>query len=150
MVKKKISKCIACGLLVEWEAWAAGPVCYPCFWGARLYHENGISRIEDIPQPFDDVLRQMFEKYNYLWPDDLIKAWETKAFDKCDTTLKRWWSPKGGLGDKAVRDPEATCLDFDPSPAGLGHFAECDGDGHYLCRACKWKTRVSGEKQVCV
>ncbi len=150
MTKKKISKCIACGRLVEWKNWAAGPVCYPCYWGAKLYHENGIHRIEDLPPPFDEMLSQMLEKGNYLWPDDLIKVLETKPFDKCDTSMRRWWSPKGGLGDKAVRDPDAPCLDFDPSMSGLGDMQQCETDGHYLCRACKWKVREPDEKQVSV
>jgi len=137
-MKPKISKCIACGLKVEWTAWASGPVCYPCYWGAKLLYELGISLIEDIPEASREMLSQLFKNGGYLWPDDLIKAWGKRAFEKCDTNLLRWWSPQGGLGDKGVRDPESPCRDFDPSPLRLGEFPECEGDGHYLCRTCKY------------
>lgn len=53
---------------------------------------------------------------------------------------------RGQLGDKGVRDPEYPCPDFDPSPLGLGALAECEGDGHYLCKKCKYLVRVQGGK----
>lgn len=55
---------------------------------------------------------------------------------------------KQGVGMKGIRDPEACCAEFDPSAQEPGDFAQCDGDGHYLCKSCRWKTRVSGEEQT--
>jgi len=138
MTKRKISKCLSCGRMVEWENWASGPVCYPCYWAAKLFHEHGIERIEDIPLASREMLSQLFKKGGYLWPDDLITAWQKKTFEKCDTNLLRWWSPRGSLGDKGVRDPEYPCPDFDPSPLRLDERPECQGDGHYLCKECKY------------
>ncbi len=92
--KHRIGKCIACGRVVEWDACAAGPVCYPCYWGAKLYYENGIKRVEDILPAFAPQLEMMFIKGGYSWPSDLAIALKNRYFDKCDTELRRWWSPR--------------------------------------------------------
>jgi hypothetical protein len=92
--KKKIQKCIACGLLVEYTSWAAGPVCYPCYWGAKLeYSLNPITNIDQMPVEFQNMLRSMFEKGGYSFPFDLIESWKQKPYLKCNTMLRRWWSP---------------------------------------------------------
>ncbi len=80
--------------------WAAGPVCYPCFWGAKLYYENGYAEFAQIPKDFANILGDLFRKCGYLWPDDLIEAFTTKPFHKASTMLQRWWSPKYFVEDE--------------------------------------------------
>lgn len=89
---KRFGKCIACRRVVEWEAWAAGPVCYPCYWGAKFLYENGINRVEDIPSALVPGLEIIFTKGGYNWPTDLTWSLINHYFDKCDTELRRWWS----------------------------------------------------------
>ena len=91
--KRRLGNCIACKRRVEWEAWAAGPVCYPCYWGAKLVYENGIEKVEDIPAALVPPLETMFKKGGYNWPTDLNWALINRHFDKKDTELERWWSP---------------------------------------------------------
>ena len=92
--KKRLGKCIACKRLVEWEAWAAGPVCYPCYWGAKLlYGTPPIEKVEDIPPALVPQLEAIFKKGGYNWPTDLTWALINRHFDRCDTQLRRWWSP---------------------------------------------------------
>ncbi len=91
--KKKIQQCIACGLKVEYTNWAAGPVCYPCYFGAKLEYENGITNIEQIPVELRNVMKDLFEKNGYDFPFDLIESWKQKHYRKCNTMLRRWWSP---------------------------------------------------------
>jgi len=46
----------------------------------------------------------------------------------------------GTMGDKGIRDPEAPCERFDPSPYQIGDGPrDCYTDGHYLCRECKFR-----------
>ena len=92
--RKRLGKCIACKRLLEWEAWAAGPVCYPCFFGAKMLYENGIEKVEDIPPALQTQLEMIFKKNGYSWPTDLTWALINRHFDRCDTELRRWWSPK--------------------------------------------------------
>ncbi|MDD5510460.1 MAG: hypothetical protein PHI12_06605 [Dehalococcoidales bacterium] len=91
--RKKMGKCIACGRPVEWENWAAGPVCYPCYWGAKLLYESGIDKVADIPPALVPMLESLFLKGGYNWPTDLTWALINRPFDKADTMLRRWWSP---------------------------------------------------------
>lgn len=93
MVKRAIGKCLACGWKVEWENWASGPVCYPCYYGAKLLYENGIDKIENIPAALQPTLESIFKKNGYNWPTDLSWSFINRHFDKCDTQLLRWWSP---------------------------------------------------------
>jgi hypothetical protein len=90
----KTGKCISCGRIVEWEAWAAGPVCYPCYFGAKLVYESGIERVQDIPPALVPQLEMMFIKGGYSWPSDLTWALINRPFEKCNTELRRWWSPR--------------------------------------------------------
>jgi len=48
---------------------------------------------------------------------------------------------QGGRGRVAFafRDPEAPCDRFDVTPTQPGDFADCETDGHYLCRMCRWR-----------
>lgn len=96
VVRTKVAKCIACGRRVEWEAWAAGPVCYPCYWGAKLLYESGIEKVEDIPPALVPQLEMIFMKGGYTWPSDLAWSLVHRHFDKKDTELARWWSPPEG------------------------------------------------------
>ncbi len=41
-------------------------------------------------------------------------------------------------GQIGIRDWDSPCSEFNSSPRQLGDFTECEGDGHYLCRKCKW------------
>lgn len=91
--KKRLGKCLACGRLVEWEAWAAGPVCYPCYWGARLFYENGIDNVQQIAPALRPQLEAIFLKGGYQWPTDLTWSLINRPFDKCNTELRRWWRP---------------------------------------------------------
>ncbi len=91
--RKKIQKCIACGRMVEWENWAAGPVCYPCYWGAKIEYGNGVTNIGQIPIELQKMLRAMFERGGYSFPFDLTESWKQKHYLKCNTMLRRWWSP---------------------------------------------------------
>ena len=90
---RRIGKCLACGRKVEWEAWAAGPVCYPCFWGARLFYENGINKVDLIPPELRPQLEAIFLKGGYQWPTELTWSFINRHFDKCNTELLRWWRP---------------------------------------------------------
>ena len=135
--RRRLAKCIACGRKVEWEAWAAGPVCYPCYWGAKLVYESHTFTVEDIPPALQPMLETFFKNGGYNWPSDLTWGLVNRHFDKCDNGLRRWWSARGGVGDRGIRDPEAPCNDFDPSPPQLGDFRDCESDGHYLCKECK-------------
>lgn len=80
--------------------WAAGPVCYPCWWAAKFYYENGYNSFADIPSEFANMLTDHFSKNGYLYPDDLIGAFQTKPFRKASTMLRRWWSPKFHVEDE--------------------------------------------------
>jgi len=80
--------------------WAAGPVCYACFWAAKFYYENGYNEYADIPKEFADMLGDLFRKTGYLYPDDLIEAFRTKPFRKASVMLRRWWSPKYHVEDE--------------------------------------------------
>lgn len=91
--RRKLGKCIACGRKVEWEAWAAGPVCYPCYWGAKLFYESGITKVEDIPPALTLQMETIFLKGGYQWPTELTWSFINRHFDKCNTVLLRWWSP---------------------------------------------------------
>jgi len=92
--KKKIQKCISCGRMVEWERWAAGPVCYPCYWGAKLeFSLKPITSIDQMPIESQNMLSDMFVKNGYNFPYDLIESWKQKYYLKCNTQMRRWWSP---------------------------------------------------------
>ena len=94
--------CITCRRVLEpvKTQWAAGPVCYPCFWAAKFYYENGYAEFKDIPSDFANMLGELFRKNGYLWPDDLIEAFRTKPFKKASVMLRRWWSPKFFMEDE--------------------------------------------------
>ena len=94
---RKRDKCIVCRRPLEplKAGSASGPVCYPCFWGAKLLYEQGIETVDQIPPQLAPLIADMFRKCGYLWPDDLIKALEDKPFTKKDTEMERWWSPRG-------------------------------------------------------
>ena len=57
--------------------------------------------------------------------------------------LDRWiWlvaelNGRGVVGAPGVRDPEHPCKQFDTGSTIAS--ADCDGDGHYLCRECARK-----------
>lgn len=92
----KKQRCMTCGRPLEpvQHQWAAGPVCYACWWAAKFYYENGYNSFADIPTEFANVLADHFRKNGYLYPDDLIQAFATKPFRKASTMLRRWWFPK--------------------------------------------------------
>ena len=69
-------------------------MCYPCYWGAKLEYENGITDVNQIPAEMANGLGDLFTKSGYSWPFDLIEAWKQRHYDKADTELRRWWSPK--------------------------------------------------------
>jgi len=100
--KLKRQVCISCGRVLEpvETQWAAGPVCYPCYWAAKFYYENGYAEFKQIPSDFANRLSNLFAKNGYLWPDDLIEAFRTKPFKKASTMLRRWWSPKFFVEDE--------------------------------------------------
>ncbi len=99
---RKNPKCMTCRRPLEPTPvqWAAGPVCYACFWGAKLYYENGYAEFEQIPKDFANMLGDLFRKTGYLYPDDLIEAFRTKPFKKASVMLRRWWSPKFFVEDE--------------------------------------------------
>lgn len=74
-------------------SWAAGPVCYPCYWAAKLLYEQGIEKVTDIPSALAPPLEAMFRNNGYNFPTDLTWALINRHFDKCNTVLRRWWSP---------------------------------------------------------
>jgi hypothetical protein len=81
--------------------WAAGPVCYPCYWAAKFYYESGYNEFADIPKDFATMLgNDLFRKNGYLYPDDLIEAFKTKPFRSASVMLRRWWSPKFHVEDE--------------------------------------------------
>lgn len=94
--------CICCQRELEpvKTQWAAGPVCYSCFWAAKFYYESGYSEFGQIPPDFASVLGDLFIKNGYCWPDDLIEAFKIKSFKKASTMLRRWWSPKFFVEDE--------------------------------------------------
>ncbi len=96
------SKCLTCGRPLEplGPGLAAGPICYPCFWAAKLYYENGYNEFADIPKDFANGLGDLFRKVGYLWPDDLIQEFKDKHFRKFSMMLRRWWSPKFHVEDE--------------------------------------------------
>lgn len=100
----KRQSCMCCKRPLEpvKTQWAAGPVCYACFWAAKFYFECGYEGFDQIPvQPeFIKRLRELFEKNGYLYPDDLIEAFRVKAFRKASVMLRRWWSPKYHIEDE--------------------------------------------------
>jgi len=98
----KKQRCMACGRTLEpvKVQWAAGPVCYACWWAAKFYYENGWNGYDDIPQEFATMLGGLFRKNGYLYPDDLIEAFKTKPFRKASTMMRRWWSPKFHIEDE--------------------------------------------------
>jgi hypothetical protein len=50
------------------------------------------------------------------------------------------------VGAPGVRDPEHPCDQYDPTPSEIGAHGECEGecetDGHYLCRGCRWRIKT--------
>jgi len=98
----KRTRCPCCKRVLEprTPGMAAGPVCYPCYWGAKLYYESGYAEFADIPHDFANGLGDLFRKVGYLWPDDLIEAFKTKPFRKASTMMRRWWSPKFFVEDE--------------------------------------------------
>ena len=91
----KHDKCICCSRSLEplKPGSAAGPVCYPCYWGAKLFYENKIETIEGIPVQLIPMISGMFQRSGYTWPDDLLQSWKDKHFAKKDTEMERWWFP---------------------------------------------------------
>jgi hypothetical protein len=51
---------------------------------------------------------------------------------------RRWAVPNGRkpVGLPGNRDPENPCVVYEPRPVEPGDFADCQGDGHYLCKEC--------------
>jgi len=96
-------KCITCGRPLQpvKHQWAAGPVCYACWWAAKFYYESGYDSYSDIPIEFRNMLASHFYNNGYLYPDDLIRAFELKAFKKASTMMRRWWSPKFHVEDES-------------------------------------------------
>ncbi len=43
---------------------------------------------------------------------------------------------EGTIGEPGMRDSEFPCNEFMPGKPGAGHHADCQGDGHYLCKNC--------------
>lgn len=92
-------KCICCRRPLDMEgaerrgAIASGPVCYPCYWAAKLVHESAIKTVEAIPDALKPSLAQLFRNGGYSWPTDLVRALEARHFDKADTVMRRWWNP---------------------------------------------------------
>ncbi len=98
----KRQRCMCCKRTLEpvKVQWAAGPVCYPCFWAAKFYFENGYNEYADIPQEFANMLGDLFRKNGYLYPDDLIQEFKDKHFKSASVMLRRWWSPKYHVEDE--------------------------------------------------
>lgn len=140
MKDKKLKRqvCIACRRVLEPVKiqWAAGPVCYPCYWAAKFYYENGYQEFASIPTDFAHMLGDLFTQSGYLWPDDLIQEFKDKHFKRMDVEMRRWWSPKYNcLGSEGIRDPEHPCERFYRGKAEV-FLADCETDGHYLCQEC--------------
>lgn len=106
MPRTKVSRCISCGLLVEWTTWATGPVCHPCYWAAKLLYESGITDLSRLHPALREQLRSIFEKNGHVWPDSLIKAMEARSFEKTITGNMRWWSAT----------PEQMAKDYEQMP----------------------------------
>lgn len=43
---------------------------------------------------------------------------------------------KAPTGLPHMRDPDSRCHVFEPRKQHAGDFADCEGDGHYLCKQC--------------
>jgi len=93
-MEETVGKCVSCGRTVRWTPWASGPVCYPCYWAAKLIHESGIEAVEDVPEALRPELAKLFDKGGYAWPADLQWALTMRPFDRCDVDARRWWSPR--------------------------------------------------------
>jgi hypothetical protein len=52
------------------------------------------------------------------------------------------------LGVPGNRDPEHPCDGYEPRKREPGDFAECNGDGHYLCRKCALFVDPNGEEDA--
>lgn len=78
----------------------------------------------NIPQALDELLRS-------FWRSVALFAY------------RRWVRPGGPkpVGIPGNRDPDNPCRVFEPRPRRPGDFADCLGDGHYLCRECCHKDR---------
>jgi hypothetical protein len=67
------------------------------------------------------------------------KKWSTLNFEEiyrhAKACGKRVRLPDGTPG---VRDVDAPCQDYDPGKANLMQSPNCESDGHYLCRGCRW------------
>jgi hypothetical protein len=51
----------------------------------------------------------------------------------------RRWTIEGQpkpVGVPGNRDPDHPCDIYSPRPLRIGDFADCQGDGHYLCQEC--------------
>ena len=61
-------------------------------------------------------------------------AWKAVAL----FAYRRWAEPNGEMpvGVPSFRDPEHICTGYEPRKRGPGDYAECEGDGHYLCAGC--------------
>lgn len=92
----KPQKCFCCGRVLEpvETQWAAGPVCYPCYWAAKFIYESGYQEFADVPVEFANLISEFFVRGGYRWPDDLIQAFKDRPFAKANVELRRWWSPK--------------------------------------------------------
>jgi len=95
-------KCITCGRPLQpvKHQWAAGPVCYACWWAAKFFYEAGYNNFSDIPNEMVNMMADHFRKNGYTYPDDLSRAFETKLFRKASTMMRRWWSPKYHVEDE--------------------------------------------------
>lgn len=90
----KRKSCIACKRPLDIKTvWAARPVCYPCYWAAKLYYEHGVRTIHDLIPLQAEMLRIHFSGGGYSYPSDLIEALEKRPFESKNTDLQRWWSP---------------------------------------------------------
>ena len=47
-------------------------------------------------------------------------------------------NPNMPIGVPNNRDPESPCPAFDPRPTKMGDYRDCEGDGHFLCKECRW------------
>jgi hypothetical protein len=106
----KRQRCMACKRVLEPVKiqWAAGPVCYACYWAAKLFYENHITDLSQLPQDFLNALGEMFRKNGYLWPDDLIQAMKDRHYEKANIDLRRWWSFRC--------TPEYPCCEYHNEP----------------------------------
>ena len=50
-------------------------------------------------------------------------------------------------GIPGIRDIEAKCTGYSPRKLSFGEFAECEGDGHYLCRECCFYLKTGSNAQ---